>query len=123
MESAAESSPPNGDSKHILLTTVDLAQHVGDIAKRLDELKARFEAHAEQEEDRSKRNSERLEALTTQLHKLGTLPALALPNLLAQSGEGQGPTGPNAVLLTALSGVFWMVWPKIQDWLKSRSSK
>lgn len=121
MESVVESTPPNGDSRHVLLTTVDLAQHVSGIEKRLEELKGRFEAHAEQEEDRSRKTSERLEALTAQLHKLGALPAFALPNLLAQSGEGEGPTGTNALVVSALSGLFWMVLPKVQEWLRSRS--
>lgn len=122
MESAGESvSPaPNGESKHVLLNPVDLAQHVGEIGTKLEALTQRFEAHAEQEEDRAKRWNERLEGLTRELHKLGALPAFALPNLLAQGSEGQGPTGANALLMSAISGLAWMAWPKIQDWIKNR---
>jgi hypothetical protein len=116
MDTAAASTPPSARASSPTLDS--LQDQLDDVGARLLTLTQRFEAHAEQEEERSKRTSDKLDSLTGELHKLGALPATLLPNLLAQGTEQQGATGPAALTLSVLSGIVWLLLPRLSGWLR-----
>jgi len=89
---------------------------------RLQDLAARFEAHAEQEESRFAKTQTSLDTLSSELHKLGAIPAALFPNLLAQGVEQNGPTAPGALSASAIAALLWFVLPKVTGWLRAKGA-
>ena len=119
MDTAADSDSETIRSSTPTLET--LQEQLDDVGTRLASLSQRFEAHAEQEEERAKRTDGKLDSLSGELHKLGALPATLLPNLLAQGSEQQGATGPTALTISVVSGVIWLLLPRLSGWLQRRN--
>ena len=112
---------PNGRGESSVVDLLALQEGVRDVASNLKTLSERFEAHAEQEEERSRRVDTRLDELAKKIDAVPALPTALLANLFAQSGEGAGPTGTGALVVSGVVGLISIVLPRVLAWWTARS--
>lgn len=111
----------NGRSDLQLVDAAALHEEIRDVGRKLATLAERFEAHAEQEEERAKKVSSRLDELAQKVSAIPALPTALLANLFAQSGEGAGPTGTGALTVSGVVAILSFVVPRALAWWASRS--
>ena len=112
----------NGRSEVSIVDLAALQEDVRDVSRKLATLTERFNAHAEQEEDRAKKVDARLSELASKISQVPAIPSALLANLFAQSGEGQGPTGTGALVASGVVAFISYVLPRALAWLASRRS-
>jgi hypothetical protein len=122
MEAAASPELTNGKTDHYSVTTEALAEQISDVSSSLKTLAQRFDAHAEQEQERAKKTDERITTLANSISQGSAIPTTLLTNLFAQQAEGQGPTGPTALTVSSMVGALLLILPRIITWYRARQA-
>lgn len=115
-----DAAAQNGRGELAVVDSASLHEDIRDVSRRLATLTERFEAHAEQEEDRAKRVDERLAELAGKVGQTPAIPTALLANLFAQTSEGQGPTGTGALAASGLVAFLTFALPRVLAWLAAR---
>jgi hypothetical protein len=111
----------NGRGEPSVVDLLALQEDVRDVSRKLATLSERFEAHAEQEEDRARRIDATLADLGNKVAQVPTIPSALLANLFGQTAEGAGPTGTGALAASGLVAVISIVLPRVLAWWSTRS--
>ena len=121
MSLEVEPSAQNGRSELAVVDSAALHEDIRDVGRRLATLAERFEAHAEQEEDRAKKIDARLDELASKIAQVPALPTALLANLFGQTAEGQGPTGTGALTASGVVAFISFALPRVLAWWSARS--
>ena len=113
----------NGRGEPHVVDLLALQEDVRDVSRKLATLSERFEAHAEQEEDRARRIDSTLADLGNKVAQVPTIPSALLANLFGQTAEGAGPTGTGALGASAIVVVLSYALPRLFAWLSARRSQ
>lgn len=120
MSLQVDAATQNGRGELAVVDSASLHEDIRDVSKRLATLAERFDAHAEQEEDRAKRVDDKLAELAAKVNQVPAIPTALLANLFAQTGEGQGPTGTGALAASGLVAFVTYALPRVLSWLAAR---